>query len=153
MDDKSIETRQLLVAKLFFQTESQKKDLLNPSITQTELIARLMHLINEGYYFEITRVQSDHHDDCEGHGCHHAGWAVDCWPLITAKAGDYLDASTGAFRAFLAACAKVPYLMQIGLGGSAWSTANVEATGLSLNDASVFEDDGQDHVHLGVRPL
>jgi hypothetical protein len=147
----SIVAREALVAKLVFQDASQRSDLLDPNLTQTQMIEGLT-AIAAAHHIEVTAVRSDHHDDGEGPGYHGGGWAIDCWPLADAIPGNYLDASTQAFRDFLKACATAPCRMQVGLGGSAWSDANVAATGLSLGDASVFEDDGQDHVHIGFRP-
>ena len=139
-----------LVAKLVFQDDSQKSDLLNEQLTSTNLIAALTSLVDAGHHIEVTAVRSDHHDDGPGPGLHAGGYAVDCWPLADATPGNYLDPGTQAFRDFLAACAKAPDRMQVGLGGAAYSAANVAATGLSLDDASVFHDDDEDHVHLGV---
>jgi hypothetical protein len=142
--------RERLVARLIFQRDSQRSDLLDPASTNTALIAALYALTEGGHHLEITAVRTDHHFDGEGDGYHASGCAVDLWPLVDGTQGNYVSPETLAFRSFLQAVADVPYRMQVGLGGSAWTQANVEATGLDLASASVFQDDGEDHVHLGV---
>lgn len=152
----SQEQRDALVASgaLFFQDGTQSTDLQNVDFTQTELIAALCFLVFErGWPIEITAVRSDHHDDSDLSagpdfiGTHAHGWAVDCWPLNTRKAGDYIDATVGRFQRFLADVAESPFLYQIGLAGSSWTGTNQIAAG-----ATVFQDDGADHVHIGVKP-
>ncbi len=136
---------------LLFQADSQRRDLINESSTRSELVALLTFLVKRGHVIEITAIKADHHDDsslgvaplCEGTHAH--GWAADCWPLASHTAGDYLDAAHPRFQAFLFDCARAPYLKQIGLAGSAWTPANRHASG-----ATVFEDGGGDHAHLGT---
>lgn len=142
----SIQARQSLVASghLVFQDGTQKGDLLNPNTTQTELIAALIYLtIHCGHYIEITAVRSDHHDDGP-HG-HAGGYAADCWPLDSAAAGDYMDATAEGFADFLEDAAKMPFYYQIGLAGEANTAANLAAAG-----PGAFVDMGADHVHLGT---
>lgn len=132
---------------LFFQNQAQIQDLLNPQVTQTWLIALLQCIVAKGFYLELTAVKSDHHDDSAlGLRCHYNGYAVDCWPLNTPRAGDYLDATDPRFQTFLGFVSRVPYLYQIGLAGSADIQKNEEAAG-----ATYFSDDGGDHVHLGAK--
>lgn len=146
----SQQARQQLVnsKNTFFQNDSQRSDLLDESITQTDLIALLIDLCEtKGYPVEFTAIKSDHHDDRNlGEHCHYNGWCADCWPLATAKAGDYLDAGDERFAMFLRDVAAAQYLYQIGLAGSAYTSANVAAAG-----SSVFQDDGGDHVHIGAQ--
>lgn len=143
--------RESVVAKLIFQNESQRTDLLNESLTQTELIALLEYLTNKGHHLEITAVLTDHHDDSGLNpnpphvGTHAHGWAIDCWPLNTPTPGDYVDSSTHEFRQFLIDAAQGPCLYQIGLTEDAYTTININAAG-----PTVFEDDGGSHCHLGV---
>ncbi|MGA8574773.1 MAG: hypothetical protein WB609_03680 [Candidatus Cybelea sp.] len=149
----SLQARQGLVSRLFFQDPTvQKADLLREAPardakfhgTQTQLIALLLGLLQKGHQIEITMVQTGHHDDGP-HG-HAGGYAVDCWPLASAKAGDYIDASTEAFRTFLSDAAASPWLYQIGLvGDGADSKENFAAAG-----PTAFQDDGGAHVHLGA---
>lgn len=149
----SQETRNALVASpnLFFQDESQRSDLLDETKTQTYLVAFLAS-ITEKWAFELTAVNSDHHDDTHLNptppytGTHAHGWSADGWPLASQKAGDYLDAGDTRFQEFLRDCAQTQYLYQIGLAGTAYTEANVTAAG-----PTVFQDDGADHVHLGTQ--
>jgi len=145
----SLQARQALVnhKNTVFRAQSQRDDLLDPNKTQTELIALLMELCEgKGYPIVFTAIRSDHSDD-SGLGLHsHAnGYCVDCWPLTSPVDGDYLDAGSGAFQAFLEDIAASPWLYQIGLGGSARTDGNRVAAG-----PTVFDDSGEDHVHIGT---
>ena len=143
----SQEARSQLVDLLVFQNGTERGDLLDPSRTQTELVALLLDLAkNKGWHVEITAVRSDHHDDSAlGLHCHANGYAADCWPLASANAGDYLDARDARFQKFLQDAADSAWLFQIGLAGSASTSTNMAAAG-----RTVFQDDGGDHVHLGA---
>lgn len=141
----SIEARARLCAQLIFQAESQRTDLMDPHRTRTELIALLLDVVNHGHRLEITAVRADHHDDSRlGRHTHANGFAVDCWPLVSFTAGDYLDGAAPGFLDFLEDLDASPWLYQIGLAGTAWTPANAAAAG-----ASAFHDDGADHVHIG----
>ena len=119
---------------------------MNPSLTQTQLIALLLDLVNAGFHMEITAVRTDHSDDSAlGEHCHANGYCADLWPLGSSTPGDYLDATNPYFQQFLEAAAASPWLYQIGLAGSAWTASNAAAAG-----PTVFQDDGQDHIHLGA---
>jgi len=142
-------TRQQLLdsGHLVFQNDTQSSDLLDPAITQNALIELLSEVVGGGYHLEITAVKTDHHDDSAlGLHSHFNGYCVDCWPLSDATPGNYVDAGTLTFQGFLAFCAGLPNLYQIGLGGSADTDANLKAAG-----PTSFVDDGEDHVHLGSR--
>jgi hypothetical protein len=142
----SIAARAALCKALFFQADSQRSDLMDPTVTKTELVALLLGLTDLGWHIEITSVKTDHSDDSNlGLYCHANGYAADLWPLLTAQAGDYLDAGSSAFTKFLADLRASPWLYQIGLGGSAWSPGNAYTAG-----PSAFRDDGEDHVHVGA---
>jgi hypothetical protein len=142
----SIEARVALCRRLHFQDMSQRSDLLDPDLTNTQLVALLTDLLNHGCKIVITAVRSDHHDDSGlGKFCHANGYCADVWPLASDNATDYLDAGDPRFAAFLADAASFGALHQIGLAGSAWNKSNTIAAG-----PSVFADDGDDHVHLGV---
>jgi len=143
----SIEARQALVnsPNTIFQADSQRADLLDPALTQTGLIAFLQVLCAK-WPVEFTAIKSDHHDDSAlGLHCHFNGYAADCWPLASAKAGDYLDAGDARFQEFLADAATIVTHYQTGLGGSAYTATNMTAAG-----PTAFEDDGADHVHFGA---
>lgn len=137
----------------FFQAQSQVSDLLDQSLTDSNLIAAIQYILAGGFAFEFTAVRSDHHDD--GPTGHAGGLAFDGWPLASNAAGDYLDAASDRFKAFLAHVATFPGLYQLGLAGTAYSAANVNASWLPedfAKDPCVFHDDGADHVHVGVHP-
>jgi hypothetical protein len=145
----SQEARNALVASpnTFFQADSQRTDLESLTLTQTDLIALLTELVGKGHILEFTAIKSDHHDDSNlGEHCHFNGYCADLWPLASRQAGDYLDADDPRFQAFLRDVDASGYTYQIGLAGSAWTSANAVAAG-----DSVFHDDGEDHVHIGAR--
>jgi hypothetical protein len=131
----------------FFQNDSQRSDLLDVNVTQTELIALLLELVALGHYLEFTAIKSDHHDDSAlGYHCHFNGFCADVWPLASATAGDYLPAGGESFRDFLHDASDSPWLYQIGLvGDGADSAVNFAAAG-----PTAFQDDGGPHVHLGA---
>jgi len=141
----SIEARQQLCNRLIFQDDTQRADLMDPSKTQTNLIALLLDL-SQTFPIEITAVRSDHHDDSAlGLNCHANGYAVDCWPLQTNQPGNYYDAENPHFLDFLTVAAQSPWCYQIGLAGSAQTDAAVKAS-----KGKSFMDDGADHIHLGA---
>lgn len=145
----SIEARKALVAspKTFFQDNTQQADLDDPDVTQTGLIALLSELVLKGWAIEFTAIKSDHHDDSNlGEHSHFNGYCADLWPLASETAGDYLDAGDPRFQAFLRDLDASSWTYQIGLAGSAWTSANAVAAG-----GSAFHDDGADHIHVGAR--
>ncbi len=135
-----------------FQDDTQRSDLLDVNLTQTELIALLTELVQKGHIILFTAVRSDHHDDSglgtppQYIGTHAHGWAADLWPLNSDDPTDYIDADDPRFQRFLADAAASSWLHQIGLAGSADTSTNQSAAG-----PTVFSDDGGDHVHLGSR--
>jgi len=134
---------------LVFQRASQRSDLLDPNMIQTQVIAMLIYLTEHlGYDIEITALRSDHHDDSDlspnGVGTHAHGWGVDCWPLSDDNPGNYMVQDTHPFRQFLWDAAHGPFLLQIGLGGAAYNQGDIEAAG-----STAFEDSASDHVHIG----
>lgn len=150
----SIEARQAIVNShnIIFRTPQQRDDIVNLHGVQTQLIAFLEYLVQNGAMFEVTAIKSDHSaDGTLGTppayvGTHEHGWAIDLWPLYKPEEGAYIDAVAPAFQHFLRIAAKAPFLYQIGLGGSAYNPINVLASG-----ASVFQDSLEDHVHLGCK--
>ncbi len=140
---------------LIFQRMSQRFDLLNPLKTRTELIASLRYVVGAGYAMECTAIRTDHHDDrgLQSKGApweetHGGGFAVDLWLLrVGGRAGDYEDASTPRFRAWLATIARSPYHGQTGLvGDGADCAANFAAAG-----PTAFEDAGAPHTHMSCK--
>jgi hypothetical protein len=145
----SVEARLALVAspRTFFQNDTQRADLDDPATTQTGLIALLTELVAKGHNIEFTAIKSDHHDDSNlGEHCHFNGYCADLWPLASETGGNYLDAGDPRFAAFLRDVDASQWTYQIGLAGTAWTSANAVAAG-----DSVFHDDGADHVHIGAR--
>jgi hypothetical protein len=143
----SQQARQYLVSKLFFQDDTQQSDLLDENLTQTDLIALLIELVNKGHHLELTAVRSDHADDSAlGLHCHANGYCADMWPLTGPTAGAWLDAGDPYFQEFLQDAAASQWLFHIGLAGSAWTSDNVASAG-----STVFQDDGADHVHLAAQ--
>jgi hypothetical protein len=149
----SLEARQQLVTsgRIIFQDEhngtpkpTQRADLLNPDLTKSDLIGLLLY-ITHFYPIEITAVRSDHHIDGDGPGLHNPGGsAVDGWPLNSPTPGDYMDQNALGFQTFLAALRKGPGYYDTGLGGDAYTPANMKAAG-----TAAFEDNGLSHIHFG----
>lgn len=140
----SLQARRILCDRLFFQKASQREDLLDPSKTNTSLIALLLDVARH-FSLQITCVRSDHHDDSKlGPHSHARGYCADVWPLSTHRAEDYMDENSPEMRLFLIQLARETWLHQIGLAGSAWTPANVAAAG-----STCFHDDGDDHIHVG----
>lgn len=153
----SIEARQALVnsANTVFERDSQRSDLLDPSKTNTNLIALLGNLVEKGHIIQFTAIHSDHHDDSgltagplhlrTHQGGPEGGYAADCWPLASTQPGDWLDASDSRFIAFCHDVGFDPFEAQRGLAGSAFTHDAVIAAG-----PGVFQDSGGDHIHIGV---
>lgn len=144
----SLETRAVLVRhpKLILRSDSQRTDLLSPTLTQSYLVAFLLELLDLGHYIEVTAVRSDHGDDSDlGEHCHANGYCADVWFNNSAQRGDYLSAADSRFVSALFDARHSNYLYQIGLAGSANNAGNRLAAGPTM-----FIDDGADHVHLGA---
>lgn len=143
----SIQARQELVNKLMFQDESQKDDLLNPEVTQTDLIQLLTDLVNKGHHIVITAVKSDHHDDSNlGEHCHFNGWCVDCWANASQNPTDYLAVDDPRLLAFIKDAGLDTDTYQIGETPDAYTARMIAAA-----NGKVFEDDGGSHIHLGSK--
>lgn len=136
--------RESVVARCNFQMDACRTDLLDDGITCLPLIQHLDFVLNGGFDLELTMVKTGHHDDGP-HG-HFGGYAADGWPLIDRTNGDWLDQNDPKFQAFLERAASSPYLRQTGLAGAAYTAANMKAAG-----PTAFEDNGEDHVHLGAQ--
>lgn len=144
----SIQARQALVDSpyTFFRTQSQRDDLLDPSKTQTSLIALLTELTTRYIYILFTAVRSDHHNDsCLGLHCHANGYAADVWFLDRSDATAYTDADSFEFRSALEDVADSSWTYQIGLAGTANNTKNRLVAGKKY-----FADTGADHIHVGA---
>lgn len=143
----SLQARSALVnhPHTLFQRESQRDDLMDPHLTQTDLIALLLELVGKGHIILFTAVRSDHHDDSAlGVHSHANGYAADTWPMNSTAPTDYATADSERMTAFLVDAAKSPFLFQIGLAGSADTAKDEIAAG-----RTVFGDGGEDHCHLG----
>jgi len=138
--------RAALCDRLVFQNDTQRSDLMNVNLTQTTLISAGLFMLTKGYHIEITAVKTDHSNDSYlGYHCHYNGFCWDCWPLNSAQPGDYMDPTTHNFRQFLVDLTHAPFILQVGLAGTAYSAENMNSLG-SLG----FQDDGADHVHVGT---
>lgn len=132
-----------------FRSQSQRDDILDPTRTQTGLIALIVHLLERGHIIEFTAIRADHHDDSNLNpdppyvGTHAGGYAFDGWPLASPTEGDYLDAQDPRFIAYVRDAQSSPWHFQTGLAGSAYCKCDIAAAGPGL-----FEDSGGDHVHL-----
>jgi hypothetical protein len=148
----SIQTRQIVAnhPHLFYQRDSQKTDLTDVNKTQSETIGFLQHLLVQGWYIVLTAVNSDHHPDGDlsiTHiGTHEFGWAIDCWPLNSKDANDYMAPSDVHFQKFLSQAQNSPFHYQTGLGGSADTLVNRLAAG-----PTYFPDSSEDHIHFGCK--
>jgi hypothetical protein len=153
----SIAARRALVRSpnTIFQSDSQRQDLLDPSKTNTNLIALLGNLIAKGHIIGFTAIHSDHHDDSElapgplhigtHQGGAQGGYAADCWPMASTTPGDWLDAEDPRFVEFCHDVGIDPFELQRGLAGSALTHDAIVAAGRGF-----FQDDGGDHIHIGA---
>jgi hypothetical protein len=148
----SLQVRQALVASPLTRFSSvnpstspdaMRNDLLDPTKTNTFLIALLVEVIlTHNIPFEFTMIRTGHGNDGP-HG-HFGGFAVDGWPLDSPAEGDFTDAGSPAMRNLLVTAAKSHWLRQIGLGGHADTPANMMLAG-----PTAFQDNNTDHIHLG----
>ena len=142
----SMQARVQLCERLVFTAPTQRTDLLDFNLTNTDLIALLQTATDHGEVLGITAVRTDHSDDSAlGFYCHAHGFCADLWPMNSRTPGDWMDANDPRFAQWLQRVAASLYLHQIGLAGTAWTQANVDAAG-----PTVFHDDGADHVHLSA---
>jgi hypothetical protein len=112
----------------------------------TNVIAVLERLLRAGWYVEITSIRRDHGDDSScGPDSHHAGMAVDLYPLSSRSAGAWADPFTDLFDGFLKALVSCPEVKNVGLGGDAYSEER-----LALLGDKGFQDNGSDHIHFQV---
>ena len=141
--------RAALCDRLVFQRDSQRADLMEttPGLgAQTTLISCCLYLVAKGHKIEVTAVKSDHSNDSNlGYHCHYNGFCMDCWPLNSMTPGDYVDPGTHAFRQFLVDLTTAPFILQVGLAGTAFTQVNMERLG-----AYGFPDSGADHIHIGT---
>jgi hypothetical protein len=155
VDTVSAQARQDVVdsPNTIFQRQSQRDDLLNESLTDSNLIALIQHLLACGHTIGFTAIRSDHHID-GNNGHNPGGIAFDGWPLKSTTAGDWMDANDPAFRVYLQDVASFSGIWQIGLAGTADTDANRAATDLPYEawkaPQTVFSDEGADHVHHGA---
>lgn len=136
----SLQARQDLVAKLTFTDGTQKSDLLDPTITDTWLIAMLTDLVTRcAEPIEILAVRTDHPSK-DGPWAHSGGLAVDLYPK------NWEGREKEAVVYVMKAVAENPYAWAIGFGGVtqqwqtyvSWPTRNFVA----------FNDSDEDHLHV-----
>lgn len=132
--------RDAICAELTFQKESQKSDLLDPSITTETLLTFLSELLSrrDGIWkgkLVVTSVKSDHDDD--GPNGHFGGNALDFAAIQ--------DDANGHLIADAQACEDAR-----GIGLSPYYWNYVPALG-GFNEASkLFADQGGQHIHVQV---
>lgn len=139
----SIEVREWVCTQLSFQRDSQQTDLLNPSLTTTELIAFLQELllirngIWQNHALIVTAVRSDHlsYDGPNGHA---GGNAID----FSQNGPD--DAKEHLVRD----CQACDGAKGIGLGGPFQEVA--DACGGYNPQSKLFQDNDTDHIHVQV---
>lgn len=146
----SLETRNYVAQNAILQNPlMQRADLMTyheDGGTDTNLIAVLEHMLRAGWYFEITSLRRDHGDDSScGPDCHADGKAVDLYPLASKTPGHWMEPASDLFSAFLTALRGAPGVVQVGLGGDAYSEEH-----LGLLGELGFRDNGSDHIHVGV---
>jgi hypothetical protein len=125
---------------------SDHADLLDPTITQTNLIAMIVNLLNLNHIIYFTAIKSDHSDDGYlGLNCHYNGYCIDCWPMVTDAPGDYYNVSDLGFLSFLQDASNDPHYYQIGLTPDCYNSETTAVAG-----DNVYLDDGASHVHIGV---
>ena len=145
----SLETREWVVNHPhthFSDEASDHSDLLDNTITQTNLIAMIVNLLNKGHIIYFTAIKSDHHNDSAlGLNCHFNGYCIDCWPMASDEPDDYYDVTDNGFLIFLADASSDPYYYQIGLTPDCFTPEAIAVSG-----SNVYMDDGASHVHIGV---
>lgn len=136
----SLEARQKLVTQLKFTDDSQRSDLLDPTITSTFLVELIQSIANhcpKGLL--LTAVRTDHptyDGGPDGHG-HNAGKAVDLW-TASSNDDDILEV--------IQAVAHSPYVWTCGLGGSAKRFSSYVTW--PANPFVFFLDNDTDHIHI-----
>jgi len=117
---------------------TQKADLLDVTVTNTNLIAALKDVLDKGFVVQVTSVKTDHSDDsCLGipgvynHG-HTHGYALDCW--------------CEDLQSFVQYLCDNPLVMKIGLGG-----ARAQALQITPGATMVFSDNNEPHIHFQVK--
>lgn len=122
------------------QNIAARRDLLNPALTQDHLIKLLARAVfpypfGRGFHLVLTSINSDHHDDSAlGPHSHHAGFAVDVWPVHEQDMKSFLQDMATHNR----------WVTKIGLGGSSQQFMDTIDWGSTI----VFNDNNTDHVHL-----
>ena len=118
---------------------TQKADLLNVALTNTDLIAALKLALDQGFIIQVTSVRSDHGDDsCLGppgvynHG-HAHGYALDCWCEDLQGFVQHL-------------CTDNPLVTKVGLGGP-----QAQALQIFPGATLVFPDNDEPHIHFQVK--
>lgn len=140
----SQQAREWVVSQLAFQRDSEKADLLDESLTNTDLIGALTIAARTfgGGAILVTSVRTDHGDDSHlgPHG-HSEGFAVDVWPQGAGGpifVGELIHNN--------------PFVTKIGLGGAAqgwiedavWAGRDV----IVINGTVIFRDNSTPHVHI-----
>lgn len=108
------------------------KDLLSSSVTDPRLVSAIGWLHDNAPGFTVSAIRSDHHND--GSNLHAGGFCADLYAN-----------SPSDMKKFLQSINSNPWVAEIGLGGS---YKNLRS---SVTHKAVFDDNGQTHVHIGVK--
>ena len=137
----SLQMRQYVESLVTIQNSIAKGDLLDPSITQTDLVALLQRAVDTpangglNYKLTLTSIRSDHKDDsCLGPHGHSNGYAVDCWPDDKSQLQAFIQDMATSNK----------WVTKIGLGGAAQAVAR----NIDPGNTVIFNDNDSDHVHL-----
>lgn len=141
--------RKLATDSVTIQNDVARGDLLDESLTQTDLVALVLRAATPssagglGFRLLLTAINSDHGPDPPGsiHG-HKEGFAVDVGTID----GSDVGANSATLGFCLAMGQHNQWVTKIGLGGDAraW-LAQVTA---ACPDTVVFADNDQPHIHL-----
>ncbi len=129
-------TREAISAELVFTDDTQKSDLLDESLTSTELIEFLQQLLSirdgvwKGKKLEVLSVRTDHPTE-DGPDGHQGGNAIDFAPI--------LDDADVHLMQDLNNC---PRAMGVGLGGFYQKYLGLLTHG--------FTDNSEPHIHVQV---
>lgn len=155
----SQQARELLCSKLIFKDEhdgtanpTQRADLMDPAMTDSGLVAMMLDVIKEDYFFvEVTAVRRDHLTIDGPNGHNPGGCGLDGYFLKSRTHADWLDPTSPHFADGLEQAFASPWRRQIGLGGDTQTAENFTAIHdpAMIDTDSAFHDNSSDHIHFG----
>ena len=108
------------------------RDLLSGGETDPRLVSALGWLHDNGPAFTVSAIRSDHHND--GPFLHAGGFCADLYAIDSSQMKKLVEAVN-----------KDPFVAEVGLGGA------YKSLRASVTHKAYFADNGQTHVHIGVR--